>query len=146
MFNDCSTIDFHPKVVKNVGSLGHRSRMTIASYEASAKKKNYNQEKSRNSILKSKKIGAKHHGMAYNYRSENSLRKWTFFCFALFLLVSQFFFLFHNYIFSRAVGRYENLEGGGKAVIQGILNLRRVCFYSCQNLGEGTLHSRIRWL
>ena len=114
MFNDCSTIDFHSKVVKNVGSLGHRRKMTIASYEASAKKKNNNQEKSRNSILKSKKIGAKHHGMAYNHRSENSLRTWIYFCSALFLLVSQNFFFFHNYIFSRAEGRYENLEGGGK--------------------------------
>ena len=94
--------------------------MTIASYEASAKKKNINQEKikknqekSRNSILKSKKIGATHHGMAYDHKSENSLRTWTYFCFALFLLVSQNFFFFHNFIFSRAVGRYENLEGGG---------------------------------
>ena len=89
--------------------------MTIASYEASAKKKNNNQEKSRNSILKSKKIGAKHHGMAYNHRSENSLRTWIYFCSALFLLVSQNFFSSIITFCSRAVGRYENLVGGGGA-------------------------------
>lgn len=113
MFNDCSTIDFHPKVVKNVGSLGHRRKMTIASYEASAKKKNNNQEKSRNSILKSKKIGAKHHGMAYNHRSENSLRTWIYFCSALFLLVSQKIF---SSIITFLVGPKEGIkiwEGGG---------------------------------
>ena len=89
--------------------------MTIASYEASAKKKNNNQEKSRNSILKSKKIGAKHHGMAYNHRSENSLRTWIYFCSALFLLVSQNFF---SYIITFLVGhegRYENLGGGARS-------------------------------
>ena len=96
--------------------------MTIASYEASAKKKNNNQEKSRNSILKSKKIGAKHHGMAYNHRSENSLRTWIYFCSALFLLVSQKIF---SSIITFLVGPKEGIKiwegGGGEEVKQGIL-------------------------
>ena len=104
--------------------------MTIASYEDSAKKKNNNQEKSRNSILKLKKIGAKHHGMAYNHRSENSLRTWIYFCSALFLLVSQSFF-FLNYVFSWAVGRYENLGGGARS------NPRHFDFIPAKKLEKG---------
>ena len=95
--------------------------MTIASYEASAKKKNNNQEKSRNSILKSKKIGAKHHGMAYNHRSENSLRTWIYFCSALFLLVSQKNF---SSIITFLVGPKEGIkiwEGGGHSGVKAVL-------------------------
>ena len=97
--------------------------MTIASYEASAKKENNTyQEKSRNSVLKLKKIGAKHHGMAYNHRSENSLRTWIYFCSALFLLVSQKIF---SSIITFLVGPKEGIKiwegGGGEEVKQGIL-------------------------